>query len=239
MYDAFPSSSLSLILAWVCSIPLILTAVTGGVGLFFERVDRSIPRWFVIWLFLCILALSPLRYILLQGIMASAYPVQSVRAFISTFLLALYVPIVFGALYFVGVVLPLIATLRVAFGDPTSPRLTRSRLALGTALAPVNAVGGYLAFFWLLQYAGWTVHWLGTKDVIGSTNGPATAVYKLIEPVTPLPLAGWYTTVTATSTDMLRNHVASFYLGDRREAEYMHDAYPALYESLTKAEPSR
>jgi hypothetical protein len=49
----------------------------------------------------------------------------------------------------------------------------------------------------------------------------------------PLPVAGHYQGVTISDRDMLRNHVASFYLGDRAQAKYVKLAYPALYESLT------
>lgn len=232
--DPFASGTLSTVLAWVVALPVIVGAFAAGVGMLFERTDEAIPRWFVVWLMLCLLVLSPLRYMVLQVIVGSAYAVQSLGAFISLFLLSLYVPIVFGLLYFIGVGLPLLLTLRVAFGSLSSPKATRGRLVLGSLIAPLNAVGAYFAFFWLLQFAAFTVHWLRADDVIGATNGPAAVTYSVVlKHFMPLPIKGYYTDVTQTDRDMLRNHVASYYLGWRAEARYVRLAYPDLYSRLT------
>ncbi len=232
--DPFASSTISTVLAWVVALPVILAALGAGIGMLFERTSDEIPRWFVVWLMLSLLILSPLRYMVLQIIVSSAYPTQSLRAFLSFFLLALYVPIVFGALYFVGLGLPLILTLRVVFGSLTKPKVTRPRLALGALMAPLNAVGGYFAFFWLLQFAALSVHWLKAADVIGATNGPASVTYSLVlGRFMPLPIRGFYADVTQTDRDMLRNHVASYYLGRSAEARYVRLAYPDLYSRLT------
>src|SRR5437764_9446822 len=94
--DPFASGWLSLILAWMAAVPIIAGALFGGLGMLFTRVDKAIPRWFVFWMAVCVIVLSPLRYMVLQWIVASAYPVQSVRAMFSSFSLVFYVPIVFG-----------------------------------------------------------------------------------------------------------------------------------------------
>jgi hypothetical protein len=232
--DPFASNTLSMVLAWIFATPVILTVIAGGVEMLFSRVDEAVPRWFVVWMTLCILVLSPFRYIVLQLIVGSSYAVQSVGAFFSLLALGAYVPIVFGLLYFIGVGLPLVLTLRVAFGSLKNPKATKGRLVVGSVIAPLNAVGGYLAFFWLLQYAAFTVHWLQADDVIGATNGPAAVVYSLVlKHFTPLPVKGYYTEVSNTDREMLRNHVASFYLGWRAEAGYVRLSYLDLYTRLT------
>jgi len=200
----------------------------------FERMDPSIPRWFGIWLAVCLVVFSPLRYIILQVIVASAYAVQSVGAFISIFPLALYVPIVFGILYLIGVGLPLYVTLRVAVGNLKTSQMAKGRLALASLTAPVVMLVGYTAFFWLLQFATLTVHWLRAEDVIGATNGPAYVSYHLVlGHLMPLTVMGYYAEVTHNDRDMLRNHIASFYLGEKSETRYVRLAYPALYARLT------
>src|SRR5437764_4109335 len=150
--DPFASGWLSLILAWMAAVSIIVGGLYGGFGMLFTRVDKAIPRWFVVWMAVCIIVLSPLRYVVLQWIVASAYPVQSVRAMFSSFWLVFYVPIVFGLLFFIGVGLPLYLTLRIPFGNLTSPRTTIARLIVGSLIAPLNAWGGYLLFFWLLPF---------------------------------------------------------------------------------------
>jgi len=231
--DPFASGWLSLLLAWIAAVPIIFGALGGGFSMLFARVDKAIPRWFVFWMALCIIVLSPLRYILLQLIVASAYPVQSVRAMFSTISLAFYVPIVFGLLFIIGVGLPLYLTLRIPFGNLTSPKTTIGRLILGSLIAPLNALGGYFVFLWLLPYAAFTVHWLSPYDVMGATNGPAAVTYSVLRYVMPLPVKDYYTEVSNTDREMLRNHVASFYLGWKEEAGYVRLSYPDLYNRLT------
>ena len=234
--DPFASGWLSLMLAWMAAVPIIVSALYGGFGMLFTRVDKAIPRWFVVWMAVCIIVLSPLRYVVLQWIVASAYPVQSVGALFSTFWLVFYLPIVFGLLFFIGVGLPLYLTLRIPFGNLTSPRTTIARRILGSLIAPLNAWGGYLLFFWLLPFAADTVHWLDPADVIGATNGPAQVTYSLgLKYVMPLPVKNYFIEVSHTDREMLRNHVASYYLGWRGEAGFVKLSYPALYQRLIQA----
>ncbi len=233
--DSFASGSLSMILAWILCVPVILAAVAGGLQMLFDRVDESIPRWFVVWMALCVLVLSPFRYMILQLVVASAYSVQSGRALFSLFILAFYVPIVFGLLYVVGVGLPLYLTLRIPFGSLTSPKTTTGRLILGALIAPVNALGGSFAFLWLLPFAAYTVHWLNPYDVIGATNGPAAVTYSVLKHFTPLPVKNYFIEVNNTDREMLRNHVASFYLGRQGEQWYVKLSYPDLYQRLIQA----
>src|SRR5207247_6677133 len=139
----------------------------------------------------------------------------------SSFSLVFYVPIVFGLLFLIGVGLPLYLTLRIPFGNLTSPKTTIIRLILGSVIAPLNAVGGYYVFLWLLPYAALTVHWLNPYDLIGATNGPAAVTYSMLKYVTPLPVKEYFIEVSNTDREMLRNHVASYYLGWQAEARYV------------------
>jgi hypothetical protein len=108
------------------------------------------------------------------------------------------------------------------------------RVAFGVLLAPVAASLSVALFVWLLGFAHLTTAWLNAKDVIGATNGPALGIYSVgLKHLLPLPVAGFLTGVTASDRDMLRNHVATFYLGWREQAHYIRAAYPALYDSLS------
>ncbi|MEX1185824.1 MAG: hypothetical protein WEA80_04485 [Gemmatimonadaceae bacterium] len=232
--EPFASSTVSLILAWIFAVPALFGILAGAMGLLLEQAEDEIPRWFVLWIMLCILVFSPFRYFVLQLIIATAFPVQSVGAFLSLLLLSLYIPIVFGLLYGIGIVLPLFVSVWLAFGGLKAPKISMPRLMLGALLTPFTLGLGYVAFFWLLQYGAMSVHWLRASDVIGATNGPALASYSVaLKHFLPLPISGIYTEVTQNDTDMLRNHVASFYLGRQAEARYVREAYPALYQSLT------
>jgi hypothetical protein len=233
--DPFASSTVSLVLAWACALPFLIYTVSTAGALLISKTP-GVPKWFLIWTGICIVALSPFRYIILQFLFGAAFPVQSWRALLSSMGLVVYVPIVFGILFAIGLVLPLIITLWVGLGNLDSPRTSGFRLLAGFIVAPVASSLAYVLFFWALQYAAISTHWLRADDVIGSTNGPAQVVYGLgLGRVLPLPVSGLLTSVTRTDRDMLRNHVATYYLGRREFDRYVHEAYPALYNSLRAA----
>src|SRR4051794_24802029 len=106
--EPFASSTISLVLAWLFAMPALLGIAGAAINMLLAKADADIPRWFLVWVMLSIVVFSPFRYIILQLIIGSAYPVQSLRAFVSVFFLGLYVPVVFGLLYAVGVGLPLL-----------------------------------------------------------------------------------------------------------------------------------
>jgi hypothetical protein len=231
--DPFASGPVSSIFAWLVAIPFLLGVLVTAISQLFEHTDDAIPRWFVVWMTLCLFVFSPLRYMILQLLLASSYSVQSPWALFTLLPLGIYVPIIFGALSFVGIGIPILATLRIAFGSLNHPDATGGRLAIGAVIAPLNMIGGYVAFFWLLQFAAVSVHWLRADDVIGATNGPAFVAYNLVlKRVMPLPVAGYYPEVTHTDREMLRNHVATFYLGRQAEAVFVKRSYPELYAEL-------
>lgn len=233
--EPFASGSLSLALAWIAGVPTILALVGGAIGVLFEHGDETVPRWFVFWIMLSVLVFSPFRYMALQLLIGASYVVQSGRAFLTTFLLALYIPIVYGLFFFVGVGLPLLITAKAAFRNLDAPVVSKGRLMLGSVLAPFAMGLGYLAFFWLLPYGAMSTHWLRPADVIGATNGPALGVYSVaLKHAMPLPVREFYIEVSGTDFEMLRNHVASYYLGTEAEAEYVKTAYPELYQRLTR-----
>ena len=88
---------------------------------------------------------------------------------------------------------------------------------------------------WLLQYAAFTTHWLRADDVIRATNGPAAVAYSVaLKYLTPAPARGFYSEVSRTDRERLRNHVASYYLGRLEESHYVEAAYPDLYDQVTR-----
>ena len=236
--DPLASGAISSVLAWLVATPIMVSVLIGAFGLLFEKTDESIPRWYLGWVSVCVLVFSPFRYIVLLLLIGAAYPVQSPAALASTIPLMFYTPIVFGVLVFVGIGLPILVTHWVAFRDFKTPVVGTGRLIVGALTAPVCMAGGYLLFFWILPFAGASVHWLRATDVIGATNGPASFAYEHVLKIgLPLPLRTYYVDVTESDRDMLRNHVASFFLGDRAEAHYVMLAYPDLYAKLTTAAP--
>jgi len=154
--DYFNSSTLSLVLSWLFSIPILIGLLGFLINMLFEK-QEGMPRVFTIWILLCILLFSPLRYLILQLIVASAYAFQSLGAFVSLFLLAIYIPIVYGILYAIGFGLPLFLTILVAgIREPIS----KFRIILSSILAPFIFILSSILFYYVLPYAGYSTHWL-------------------------------------------------------------------------------
>jgi hypothetical protein len=162
---------------------------------------------------------------------AIAYPLQSFRALITTIILALYIPIVFGIMYAIGFALPIIGAFAImGFKDTTS----KIRLWLSALAAPIIFfIAGYL-FFLVLPYAAYSTHWLNARDVIRATNGPSQYFYTyVVEPFGFITFPryveemGFY---NLSSKERLRSHVAIIYLGKKQFTFFVYKSYPEEYE---------
>ncbi len=154
MDDFFRSHTISLILTWLVSVPLLMALVTAPLTLLRKRTD-DIPRLYMAWLGLCIIAFSPVRYMVLQIFMATAYPLQSFRALFTCLPLAAYVPIIFGILYGIGFGLPLMGSVAIALAH--SEVTTKARLWLSALLAPFIFMAAGYVYFLLLPYAAYSI----------------------------------------------------------------------------------
>ena len=228
--EIFESGIISSILAWLSALPLMLAAVAWVFTSFAKQ--EGIPRWFSIWMAVCLFIFSPARYLLFLIVAADCYAVQSWGAFFSVFLLVLYVPIVFGILYFIGVGLPMCSLIPI-FGKGS--QFTAARGLLASIVLPVVCIVCSFIFYWALPYAGWTVHWLKAKDIIRATNGPAAVVYRYFSSIgTPIILPAFYDQTPQQPLDELRCHAAAVFLSDARKGYFVKHQYPELYQKLTQ-----
>lgn len=228
--DVFNSSVISSILSWLLCIPIMI-GIAGWLLTSFQKHD-GIPRAFSIWLVVCLLIFSPIRYLLFLVAAATCYIVQSFPAFFTMFVLAFYVPIVFGLLYAIGVGLPMLS-LTPILGK--SERLTFRRGLAASVVLPVVCLIGSFFFHLALPYAGWTVHWLNARDVIRATNGPTAFVYRYFASIgTPTALPRYFERTPQKAEDLLRCHVAAVYLGDRQISYFVAHQYPELYRQMTE-----
>lgn len=101
MTDPFASGPIGITLAWLATSGMLIYATVSLFTILFAKDD--IARPFKIWLTLCLLFLAPVRYVVFLAIAGASFPWHSVSAFINSFILALYIPVVFGLLFFVGV----------------------------------------------------------------------------------------------------------------------------------------
>jgi hypothetical protein len=192
----------------------------------FEKLE-GLPRIFTVWLFISLVLFSPFRYIILQLLIATAFPYQSIANFLDTFLLALYIPIVFGILYAIGLCIPLVLIILIA---GTNEPASKTRLFLAGILAPIFFLCFSAIYFTILPYAGYSTHWLGPQEVMRATNGPQLYFYRyIVEPFTPLQYASFTQDIgleNMTAKERFRAHVAAVYLGDKQYRYYVSRAYP-------------
>jgi len=233
MEDYFQSYTVSIILTWLFSIPLIISLISLAIFLIFERVE-GVSRLFIAWLVICIILFSPLRYLFLQIFVAIAYPLQGLRAFLSALLLAIYIPIVFGILYAIGFGLPAFGILAiVGFKENVS----KIRLWLSALLSPIIFIIGSYLFYLILPYAAYSTHWLHPKDVIRATNGPPEYFYRyVVEQMTPLKFPSYAHKMgldNLSPKERLRSHVAIVYLGQKQFNFFMYKSYPEEYKRKT------
>jgi hypothetical protein len=226
--DHFQSSFISLVLSWIFAIPLLI-GIVGWILTVFTKHD-GVPWLFSVWLGLCILIFSPARYLMFLVVLASSYTVQSFGAFISSFLLAFYIPIVFGIMAFIGVGLPMLAIMPII-----KDKVTILRGIIASVILPIACTIASVIFFMVLPWAGMTVGWLKVKDVVRATNGPAALVFKyLVAHSTPIILPGYFDETPQTDQDELRCHVAAVYISDRKTGYFVKNQYPDLYTKLTE-----
>jgi 4-amino-4-deoxy-L-arabinose transferase-like glycosyltransferase len=206
---------------------------SGAIGFLFDK-SESIPRIFTIWVLICLLLFSPLRYILLQLFIATAYPFQSFGAFFSSIILAFYMPIVFCILYAIGIGLPFLGVLAiVGFKDQSS----KIRLWLSAIATPVICVIATWLYFLVLPYAAYSTHWLRSEDIIRATNGPSEYYFNYVaEQMTPLQFPEFVLKMgleNLSAKERLRSHVASVYLGERAFSFFVYKSYPDEFEQKT------
>ncbi|MFG0256583.1 MAG: hypothetical protein ACF8GE_01640 [Phycisphaerales bacterium JB043] len=234
MPDPFPSSIASTILVWTTAVFLVL-AFIGFVCESISDNEHGVPRLVLLWLLVCIIVFSPLRYTVLQLLLATSYPFQSMKAFTASILAAIYAPFVFGLLYAIGFGLPAYAIVLLG-GKSHEP--SKWRLLLASLLAPVALSVGSVLFFVALPFAAKTLYWLHPDDVMASTNGPATYYYYYaVEPLMPLQhsdIAHEVGIERMTTEERLRSHVATIYLSNKKYWYYYSKAHPSEYNARSR-----
>ncbi|SVD81468.1 uncharacterized protein METZ01_LOCUS434322, partial [marine metagenome] len=183
MSDFFASPLISQILTWIFSIPIIFGLLAYVTSMLFDEMEEM-SGIYIWWIFICIILFSPLRYIVLQIFVATAFPFQSFTGFLQSILLTFYIPIVFALLYTIGFVLP---ALLVVFIIGTKNYRSKARLFLSGIVAPLIFLIFSSFYYNLLPYVAYSTHWVEAKALIRSTNGPSYYFYRYaVEQFTPL-----------------------------------------------------
>lgn len=233
MEDYFQSHTFSMILTWLFSIPAILCPIGPVLGLLFEKFE-GIPRFLMVWLVVCFLLFSPLWYILLQILIAIAYPFQSFGALLTTIVLIGYIPIVFSIMCVIGLGLPILCVYIIVcfFKDIAS----KIRLWLAVLAAPIIFLIASYLFFLVLPYVAYSTHWLHAKDVIRATNGPPEYFHRYVTPIFYIPLRRYVKEIggdNLSPKERLRFHVADIYLGEKQFTFFVYKSFPEEFKRKT------
>lgn len=223
---AYESSTFSLVLAWICALPLALGCLAWLFTAPFTS-DKPLPRGLNAWMMLCVVALTPIRYMLFQVVLASAFPWQSGRAFISSIATTFYVPIVFGILAAIGIGVPMVIVALIA-GDPDQP--SKMRIACAAIAAPVACLASGWLYYLVLPLGAWTTHWLRAEDVVRAGNGPARYCFTYVtEQLTPIEYPQFAHDIgleRMTPQERMRAHLVTMYCSDSEYSRYVHAVYP-------------
>jgi hypothetical protein len=229
--DYFESSTISLVLTWIFTIPVFIGLIVESGNLIFDKYD-GLPKAYLAWFAVCIIVLSPLRYLILQTILATSYALQSWSAFLTIFVLVLYIPIIFGLLYAVGFSLPMLINFWLS-GLFKSEQITKGKLILSAFLTPLFSYLGTYIFFLILPFAAYTIHWLEPDNVIKATNGSPYYYYKFIGSwLMPIKTASFPSEFNKDTKSKFRNHIAQDYFSDENRNYFIKYSYPELYEML-------
>lgn len=226
--DFFESSTVSLILSWL-SAASVFTALIGTLLFLFLQKHEGVPRTLSIWVGICMILFSPLRYIFFQVDLALSYTVQSFSAFFTGMLMSIWVVPVFAIIYLIVIGAPIAAASLLLANQA---RVTFTRGLVLCILVPVVCVISNSIFYLGLPYAGVAVGWMANpKDLIKATNGSAAVLFKYVaSPLTPLILPSFYSDTPQKDVDLLRCHVASTYLSDKTFGYFVKHQYPEIYE---------
>lgn len=227
--EVFESNMISQMLSWIICLPIIIGIIRFTLGLFAKQ--DNIPWGFSAWLGICLLVFSPARYLLFLVALASSYTVQSFSAFLSTFLLAIYFPFIFGILFFIGISLPMLPVMAILKDEE---RITFGRGLAASIVLPIACITSCFIFYWALPLAGKTVGWLSVKDVMKATNGPPALIYKYYtSPFAPTFLPSIFDQTPQQDIDLLRCHVAAVYVSDKKFGYFVKHQYPNIYKRAT------
>ena len=230
-YSFFDSSMLSTILSWFFAMPTIAYFLLAWIPLLAEKNMDYPSRLYLTWLVICVFIFSPLRYIVFQVVIATSYSVQSFGAFFSTLWLSLYVPLVFGLLYFLTCIVPTLSLMLLS--QKQDQRIGIFRGLAWILIFPFACMLSSLIFFTALPTTSKTLGQASAKDVIKATNGPAALVFKyLVKPFGAVPLPVFFELTPKTDKDMIRCHVASTYLSKSAFSYFLEKQYPDIYNSI-------
>lgn len=228
--DPFESGTLATVLSWLSAAPILIGMCIGAVTVVFTRASVRLKLLFA-WMLLCALALSPVRYMLFQIVAAMAYPWQSLRAFLSTLVLAIYIPIVWGLLAVVTIGLPAFVAILI-LGKTENPRFSRV-LACALIFPLLCVIGSGVYYEFALPLAARSVYWLNPADVIRAGNGPAYVTFKYIAmPYTPMSFPVPAEELSGSDLDLMRLHLSSAYMSAQKRAWVLKQAYPKIFDRL-------
>jgi hypothetical protein len=156
--DPYASHTLSLILSWLLAIPVLWAF--GQMLIFGPRKHEKVPWLWSAWITLCLVLLSPVRYVVFVFVAATSFSVQSGWAALTW--LRVWPIIVAGLalslIYVAGLVGPLVLML-LSVGTKTQP--SKLPYSLSALAAPIIAVFATLLFPYVLLLASFAVRLTG------------------------------------------------------------------------------
>ena len=227
----YESGAISLVLSWISTLAVLLWAVVFLVASISESA-KSTPTWVLVWTVLCVLALTPFRYLVFELSLIASFPFQSWGALGQSFLLTFYAPWAFGAMAAAVVLLPMSFVFKIASENPTPSRTMAAAVA-----APVLCVISAFLFIGVLNpLFGWSIGWVNQRDLVRATNGPSRFLFDYVaSPFSPIQFPFYFDMTRKTDVDAIRCHVAGRYLSESGEFEFVEATYPEIIDEVVRS----
>jgi hypothetical protein len=235
--DPYASHTLSLILAWILACMIGLQTVCWICNCWTSAERAGISRVWLVWVGLCVLALSPARYMFFLVIAIASFPFQSGSAFLWTlgavfrvwpFLLFC---IALGIINLAGWGGPLILIILTTFAK-VKEKPSRHRYIVSAVASPVICFVALALFPWFMAIGSCLIRCMGLPpgDMIRATNGPAYYAFCLV-PSGVVVTPQYFADTPRTMQDAMRTHVATFYMSDKDKPGFIQTAYPDAWAS--------
>jgi hypothetical protein len=223
----FQSSTPSIVLSWIVFLLWLKMVVNVTADLFKKKKNR--PYVVTVWTGICILVLSPIRYIWFIVLLFNFYCIQSLSAFMSFLFIETILYIVMGKIMGnIFALLPSIIVNNRLFVEEKDE--TFDHIVISSIFVPLGCILSSFVFSAVLPYVACTLQWTDYKDLIKATNGQTAFIYKGFQvPFSHTTLPEYFNQGSTTNKGELRHHVASLYMTKDDEFKYYKTQYPDLF----------
>lgn len=235
--DNLNPSTLSIIFPWLFTIGILvlfLMAIFSQLLTIYVSTSDLMSYTFNTWLTICILVISPIRYMILQVIIWFSLPFQSWHSLFLTLIWLIPNSLIFGFLVFIGFFAPYFIVLHIS-GLNKHSYVPNIRLIITMFVTPI--IFFIFTYIYLLvhpiQY--FTTNKYSVTDFIRAANGPGLVYYETVGSLfLPIHTPVFVPELKPNLKVFYHLHIASTYMTREKEMYFYYNYYPEIYNKYYK-----